>query len=127
MAHFKFKNAWSDAAREDPRYRDKPAAAPSDRHRGPDVGELGAGRSPGDQAGRASRPPTRAACTAPSWGTWHAKGSAVGGSRVTAEDVRSIRARHAAGAGPAELARLYGIHRRTVHAIVSRESWRHVP
>jgi len=55
-------------------------------------------------------------------------GEANPASKITATDVRAIRARYAAG-GVAALAlgREYGLSQTTVSAIIRRKIWRHVP
>lgn len=47
-------------------------------------------------------------------------------ARLTESDVRAIRAAHAAGTGPSELGRRYGVTPSTVSQIVLGHSWRHL-
>lgn len=47
-------------------------------------------------------------------------------THLTADDVRSIRARYAAGAPATALAAEYRIRPGSVHAIVRRDTWKHV-
>lgn len=56
-----------------------------------------------------------------------ARGEANGRSKVTEEVVMAIRTRYAAGVGPRQLAREYGIHRETIRMIVARRTWTHLP
>lgn len=47
-------------------------------------------------------------------------------ARVTEDDVRAIRARHAGGERGADIARSYGLSRQVIHAITSRKNWAHI-
>lgn len=49
------------------------------------------------------------------------------GTRLTAELVRQIRALRVEGATCAALARRFGVSRGTIHNVVARRTWRHVP
>ena len=53
-------------------------------------------------------------------------GERTGVAKVTADQVREIRRRHATGASPKELAGVFGISRTSIQKIVSRRAWRHV-
>jgi hypothetical protein len=53
-----------------------------------------------------------------------AKGERLG--RLTDDDVRSIRLRHAEGEAQAKLAREYGIGKTTTWLIVHNKTWTHV-
>ena len=55
------------------------------------------------------------------------RGEAVGTAKLTEADVRAIRRLCAAGMTQAEVARRYKVAPCTVHCVVSRKSWRHVP
>ena len=46
--------------------------------------------------------------------------------RLTADQVRTIRAEHAAGRGLKELAGVYGVHRQTIFMITARRTWTHI-
>jgi predicted DNA-binding protein (UPF0251 family) len=52
-----------------------------------------------------------------------ARGEQVKSAVLTADQVRAIRARHRAGIGYRRLAREFGVHRRTIWAIVKRINW----
>jgi len=47
-------------------------------------------------------------------------------SKLTENDIRSLRAARAAGARPKDLAIIYGIDRHNVWAICTRKAWKHV-
>ena len=48
-------------------------------------------------------------------------------AKLTTEDVLAIREDYDNGAGPREIAARYGVDRSTVHEIVRRTSWTHLP
>jgi hypothetical protein len=54
------------------------------------------------------------------------RGPQVNTAKLTEEQVREIRARHAAGEGLSALGRVYGVTPQSIYAIVNRKSWRHV-
>lgn len=54
------------------------------------------------------------------------KGERNGQAKVTAEDVRQIRTRFAAGESPTAIAREYGLTPPSVYDIAKRRSWKHV-
>lgn len=56
-----------------------------------------------------------------------AKGSRVGGARLTEADVPFIRRLHYYGLADSEIARAYGVARATINSVVRRRSWGHVP
>lgn len=65
---------------------------------------------------------------------WHAihdpivaRGEQVGTSKLTALDIMEIRARCAAGESRNSVRADYGIKRSTIHGIVRRHSWKHIP
>ena len=47
-------------------------------------------------------------------------------ARLTADEVREIRTKHASGEGPASLAQTYGIRPNYVNDIVARRNWKHI-
>lgn len=53
------------------------------------------------------------------------KGEQVNSSKLTEDQVASIRTSYASGASMMELSLIYGISRRNVHYIVTGKSWRH--
>ena len=53
-------------------------------------------------------------------------GEANGRAKLTEDDVREIRRRHAAGASLASLSREYRVSHRTIRLVVIGETWRHV-
>ena len=53
-------------------------------------------------------------------------GERHGNAKLSEDDVRSIRRRHAEGETQASLARTYGIHTATLSQIVRHEAWKHV-
>ena len=48
-------------------------------------------------------------------------------AKLTAEDVREIRARRAAGASCAALSSAFGVNTASISAVATRRLWRHVP
>jgi hypothetical protein len=54
------------------------------------------------------------------------KGEARPNSRLTADDVRTIRAEHESGARTADLARTFRVHRATVRDVVTGRRWKSV-
>jgi hypothetical protein len=85
------------------------------------------------QAGAADRPGAPPAGTethqseaTESWEHWSVRGEKHGRSKLSEDDVREIRRKHAAGYGLLELAWDYEVHHRTIHAIVRGETWSHV-
>lgn len=54
------------------------------------------------------------------------RGERVSTAKVTAEDVRSMRALYAAGVSIRILMQRFGLSKAQVHKIVNRQSWRHV-
>jgi HNH endonuclease len=54
------------------------------------------------------------------------RGEAVHTARLTADDVRDIRARAAAGSSQRKLAALYGVAQSNIAAIVLRKTWKHI-
>jgi hypothetical protein len=56
-----------------------------------------------------------------------ARGTAHGNTHLTDDDVRAIRAAHAAGTRYLDLAPRYGISVSAVAAIVRRKNWKHLP
>lgn len=52
--------------------------------------------------------------------------SRPGGTRLTEDDVRTIRKDRAEGVSPDVLATRYGLTKANIYAIVSRKSWKHV-
>lgn len=56
----------------------------------------------------------------------HIYGEAVPAHKLTEEQVRDIRRRHAQGELKAHLAREYGVWQKTVTKIVRRETWKHL-
>jgi len=110
MADFRFRNAWSDAAREDPRFRDPvarlerptPAGGPA-----PAAAELAPG--PVDPP----RPPI-----AESWGSVHAGGL----RKITAPVLtEALQLREAGWTWPA-IARKFGCHRMAFYHALRRPS-----
>jgi hypothetical protein len=56
-----------------------------------------------------------------------AKGDLVNTSKLTADDVREIRAAYAAGSVTyKQLGEQYGVRRTNIHMIVSRQTWKHI-
>src|SRR2546425_4678741 len=55
------------------------------------------------------------------------KGEAHPQSKFTSVDVIAIRTRSANGEGQSDLAREFGVHRQTIHHIVQRRIWKHLP
>lgn len=55
-----------------------------------------------------------------------ARGEAIGTSKLTARDVRTIRKRSERGDTQAEIARAYGLAISTVQRIIYRQTWRHI-
>jgi hypothetical protein len=53
-------------------------------------------------------------------------GETNGRAKLTEDDVREIRRRHAAGERKAALAREYRVTHRTIHLAIIGETWRHV-
>ncbi len=47
-------------------------------------------------------------------------------AKLTEEQVRAIRVRHAAGEAKADLAREFAVNSTTVHGVIIRKSWKHV-
>jgi len=113
MANFKFRNAWSDAAREDPRFRDpvmtlEPPAAAIERPElvdPPVAAELAPG--PADPP----RPPI-----AESWGSVHASGPRKITPAVLAAAIKS----HQDGRSWPAIARLFGCHRMAFYHALRR-------
>lgn len=59
---------------------------------------------------------------------WAARGERVTNARLTAIEVLAIRSAHAAGEANAQaLASRFGINESTIHRIVSRITWKHLP
>lgn len=56
-----------------------------------------------------------------------ARGERHGQAKLTEAAVREIRAAVAAGHGPTELARRFGVSRQRIRGIVKRIEWKHVP
>lgn len=56
----------------------------------------------------------------------NACGERIGISKLTADVVREIRARHASGDGWLPLAAAYGVTPATIRQVVFRRTWRHV-
>lgn len=54
------------------------------------------------------------------------RGERNGSAKITADQVRAIRAAYEAGVGPAALGRQYGLHRNYVLRIVNGETWAHI-
>jgi 5-methylcytosine-specific restriction endonuclease McrA len=54
----------------------------------------------------------------------HVRGEQTGTARLTAADVREIRA--ATGVSPQVLAAAYGVARSTIRAVLERKSWQHI-
>jgi hypothetical protein len=54
------------------------------------------------------------------------RGEQHGQTRLSADQVREMRARFASGVRTAALARVYGVSDTTVHRIVHRRAWAHV-
>lgn len=54
------------------------------------------------------------------------RGEARHNAKLTERKVRAIREQRAAGVGPTELARKYGVSKQTIKLIVARKSWNHV-
>jgi|GEM_PF-2159692 len=114
MADFKFRNAWSDAAREDPRFRDPiaplelleaPAAAPAAELVDQPATELAPG--PADLP----RPPI-----AESWGSVHASGPRKITPAVLAAAIKS----HQDGRSWPAIARELGCHRMALYHALRR-------
>jgi len=114
MADFRFRNAWSDAARDDPRFRDpvarlEPLEAPT---AAAIVAELV------DQAGAASAPgpvdPPRP--IAESWGSVHASGPRITTAAVLGE---ALKLRQEGWSWPA-IARKLNCHRMTIYHALRR-------
>jgi hypothetical protein len=55
-----------------------------------------------------------------------ARGESNGTAKLTADDVRAIRACHAAGQSALSLGRLYGVSHNNVLSIVKRQTWRDI-
>lgn len=51
------------------------------------------------------------------------RGSRQGRSRLSEEDVRSIKARLKEGSGPTEISRIYGVHQTTITCIKTGKIW----
>jgi hypothetical protein len=123
MANFRFRNAWSDAARTDARFRDPTstleALAPAAEL--VDLAAAADGTEP-PSAG----PETHHRIIAESWGNWWKRGAEHSQARLSEDDVREIRRLHAEGLGYRRLGRRYGVHHQTVQAIISGRSWSHV-
>lgn len=54
------------------------------------------------------------------------RGERIGSSKLTADKVREIRRRSAAGEGSGALGRIYGVDSSSIRQIVRRETWAHV-
>lgn len=112
MAHFKFRNAWSDAARIDPRFRDRaaPIVAPGAAAIAGELVDDQAGAEPQIEpppAAESSPPPA----TAESWGTWH-RGRRC---KLTAEKLARAVTLRQQGWPWEEIAWELEVHRRTIH------------
>lgn len=59
-------------------------------------------------------------------GSYDRRGESNPFARLSASDVREIRARYAAGERPKAIGRSYGVTRSCVGRIVSRQTWAHV-
>jgi hypothetical protein len=55
------------------------------------------------------------------------RGERHGCARLISDQVLEVRRRHAAGESQSSLAREFGVHLSTVHLIVHRKKWRHLP
>jgi hypothetical protein len=115
MADFRFRNAWSDAAREDPRFRD--LVAPLERVEAP-AAAIAAGELVDQPAAELApgpadppRPPI-----AESWGSVHASGPRKITSAVLAE---ALQLRTAEWSWPA-IARKFGCHRMAFYHALRR-------
>jgi hypothetical protein len=124
---------WKLAALVDPRYQDPvtPQTPVAPLELAPAAAAIVAELP--DQAGAAERteaPPaaveTHQSRVTESWGHWNVRGEKHGAARLSEDNVREIRRKHAAGYGLAELGWDYEVSPRTIHAIVRRESWAHV-
>lgn len=54
------------------------------------------------------------------------KGAGVKGAKLTPDDVRAVRAAHAAGVSYKLIAKQYDMHPMNVYQVVYRKTWRHV-
>jgi len=114
MANFKFRNAWSDAAREDPRFRDP--VAPLERVEAPAaaIAELI------DQAAAAELAPGPATEPRPpiasSWGSVHASGP----RKMTKAVLAQARELRQAGWSWPAIARKFGCHRMAFYHALRR-------
>jgi hypothetical protein len=54
------------------------------------------------------------------------KGSHHGRAKLTEDDVRDARARHADGESTYLLAQEYGVDSKTMHSAIRRETWKHI-
>ncbi len=108
MANFRFRNAWSDAAREDPRYQDP--IAPLERVEAP----AAAIERPEliDPPAAADPPPA----IAESWGSVHASGP----RKITAAVLAAAVKLHQEGRSWPAIARKFGCHRMAFYHALRR-------
>ncbi len=115
MANFRFRNAWSDAARDDPRVRDpvarlEPIEAPA-------AAAIAAGLA--GQAGAAELAPgpaDRPPAIAESWGSVYASGPRITTAAVLGE---ALKLRQEGWSWPA-IARKLNCHRMTIYHALRR-------
>lgn len=116
---------WKAAASEDDRFRDPTTPVvpqpQSDEIPEPEPVDLVADLDPEPRPAAAKR-----GMKADEWSTWFVRGEAHGAARLTADQVRTIRAQHADGRGLKELAAVYGVHRQTIFMITARRTWTHI-
>jgi len=113
MADFRFRNAWSDAAREDPRYRDP--VAPLERVEAPAVpiAELVDQAAAAELAPGPADPPRPVAET---WGSVHASGP----RKITPAVLTQARELRQAGWSWPAIARKFGCHRMAFYHALRR-------
>ncbi len=116
MADFKFRNAWSDAARDDPRFRDPVARL--EPIEPPAAAQICAGELV-NQAGAAAPAPGPVDPPRPiaeSWGSVHASGPRITTAAVLGE---ALKLRQEGWSWPA-IARKFGCHRMTFYHALRR-------